>query len=1158
MRPRQLPVRSSRASIRATYATPLIFLGIALFSTAAAQGQSPQFSVSQTVIPTRALTYPYRVAVDVLGNVYISNTVANSILKETPSLAGTFTETVVNSTGLASPYGIAVNSAGVIYFADNGHNRIVIETPVPGGYLPSVMPTSSLNYPTGLAVDASGNVYIADTGNGRILKESPAGNGFSETVVSSSGLLQIVGIAVDPSGNIYVSDIDNMAVYKETLLGGSYVQSTVSTSGLNYPYDVATDAEGNLYISDFSNKRIVKETFSGSTTIQSVYPSYGLSGALGLSIDNNNNLYIADSFGFNIKQISPHGVNFGPVAVGSRSPTSYLIFSFAGSGGTSPAIEGIAVLTQGISGLDFSADGAGNCSTTITYLDGSTCAVGVTLTPRVPGQRIGTAQLLDGSNGILAETHLSGVGVGPLVNFAPATETVVESSPGAIPSGLAVDASGSVFASEPQSGFVVKITPQGVPSIVASGLSLPEGVAVDGGGNIYISESGANRVLKEAPSGSGYAQTIVASAGLLAPAGVAVDAIGNVYIADTRNNRVLKETTSTGGYTETLVPTSGLSLPSALAVDLNGSLYIADTMNDRVLVESLTTGSYIESAIGNNVSGPSGVALDANGNVYIADAGNRRILKETLSAGVYTQSTVQTGSPAVPASIAVGGNGNIYLTDLSTGRILQEDFADPPGLAFSTTDIATTSADSPKSFSLFNFGNATLTFPVSGAGNNPALTSGNFAIDSSTTCPTLPPGGVPVTLSVNASCTYSINFTPAAAGSIADSLSILDTSLNLRFANQTIPLSGNGIQPLATTLTLIANPPSPVDFQQTETLSVTLKPFSASGHFASGEMITFTQNSLPVGTAVLDSSGVATLSGVAVFAGINAFQATFAGDSYLIASASPVTTVTSQQLTPVITWLPPAAISVGTPLSSLQLNATSSVAGTFTYIPAAGTAPAAGTDTLSVTFTPTDAIDYATVSATVTLSVSDFTMAVSAGATTSESVVSGSPATYTLTVSPAGLSSILDPVTFTTAGLPSGASFTFSPANFPAGASGGPVTLVVQTTSAMAQILPHPLHQLHQRISFRSAPSELPALLCFAGLAAAFLRRRRFYTRAPGVAMSVFALLTVAIALELNGCGIASPGPSAPQVSSMTYPFSVTAISGSATHTVNLSLTVHN
>jgi hypothetical protein len=74
--------------------------------------------------------------------------------------------------------------------------------------------------------------------------------------------------------------------------------------------------------------------------------------------------------------------------------------------------------------------------------------------------------------------------------------------------------------------------------------------------------------------------------------------------------------------------------------------------------------------------------------------------------------------------------------------------------------------------------------------------------------------------------------------------------------------------------------------------------------------------------------------------------------------------------TPVITWSNPADIVFATALSSTQLNATANVAGTFVYAPPSGTVLAAGTSqTLSVTFTPTDAIDYTTVLKTVKINV---------------------------------------------------------------------------------------------------------------------------------------------------------------------------------------------
>lgn len=88
-----------------------------------------------------------------------------------------------------------------------------------------------------------------------------------------------------------------------------------------------------------------------------------------------------------------------------------------------------------------------------------------------------------------------------------------------------------------------------------------------------------------------------------------------------------------------------------------------------------------------------------------------------------------------------------------------------------------------------------------------------------------------------------------------------------------------------------------------------------------------------------------------------------------VTSPSASATYTVSQATPVITWAGPAAITYGTPLGAGQLNATANVPGTFVYTPAAGTVLTAGTQTLSVTFTPTDTTDYTGASASVQLTV---------------------------------------------------------------------------------------------------------------------------------------------------------------------------------------------
>ena len=79
------------------------------------------------------------------------------------------------------------------------------------------------------------------------------------------------------------------------------------------------------------------------------------------------------------------------------------------------------------------------------------------------------------------------------------------------------------------------------------------------------------------------------------------------------------------------------------------------------------------------------------------------------------------------------------------------------------------------------------------------------------------------------------------------------------------------------------------------------------------------------------------------------------------------------------------------PLSVTQLDAMSGgVIGTYVYTPAAGTILTAGTHTLSVAFTPSNAVDYSSVSATVSLTINKVTPTVLLTSSANPTVYGGS------------------------------------------------------------------------------------------------------------------------------------------------------------------------
>jgi fibronectin type 3 domain-containing protein len=152
-------------------------------------------------------------------------------------------------------------------------------------------------------------------------------------------------------------------------------------------------------------------------------------------------------------------------------------------------------------------------------------------------------------------------------------------------------------------------------------------------------------------------------------------------------------------------------------------------------------------------------------------------------------------------------------------------------------------------------------------------------------------------------------------------------------------------------------------------------------------------------------SGPATLTGSTLNitgVGTVTITANQAGNTNYLAAPQVTQSMVINQATPAIIWATPAAITYGTALSATQLDATASVAGSFVYTPVAGTTPPVGNDTLSVTFTPTDATDYTTATATVTLTVNSAVNPAPVINSMSPAFTSANSTAFTLTVNGSG------------------------------------------------------------------------------------------------------------------------------------------------------------
>ncbi|NCX94789.1 MAG: hypothetical protein EBX41_00005, partial [Chitinophagia bacterium] len=285
-------------------------------------GGSGRYSGDGGAATAASLNEPVCVAVDASGNVYIADTHNNRIRKVNTSgiistIAGNGSSYGYSGDGGAAtaaslyyPYGVAVDASGNVYISYND-NRIrkvntsgIIST-IAGngsnGYSGDggAATAASLRSPNGVAVDASGNVYFADYYNYRIRKVNTSGvistiagngsNGYSGDggAATAASLYNPQGVAVDASGNVYIADAHNHRIRKVNTSGvittiagnGSYGYSgdggAATAASLADPIGVAVDVSGNLYIADITNVCIRKVTFSstggGSTTTRRTY-----------------------------------------------------------------------------------------------------------------------------------------------------------------------------------------------------------------------------------------------------------------------------------------------------------------------------------------------------------------------------------------------------------------------------------------------------------------------------------------------------------------------------------------------------------------------------------------------------------------------------------------------------------------------------------------------------------------------------------------------------------------------------------------------------------------------------------------------------------------------------------------------------------------------
>ena len=568
------------------------------------------YSASGTTATSALLHEPTGIAVDLAGNVYITDSY-NFAVEEIVNASGTY-------------FGTAM-TAGKIYTVAGGNGR-------GSSGINGIATSAKLNYPEGVAVDIAGNLYIADSQNNVIdLVPNAAGTFFGRSM---------------SSGNIYT-------VVGTGTAGGSANGTAANASNLSMPYGIALDSSGNLYIANTNNNTIVEVpkttgTYFGISMAAGSYYTIAGNGTAGssgdgalatwgeintpirLSIDGAGNVYVADFSNYRIRVIAAQtGTPFG------YCWTANDIYTLVGTGTSGDSGDlGLSTSAQvaAVSGLAFDAVGnlyeAEQASNTVRVVyQGAGNPNSVLSNPfQIATDSCGNFYEADAASNQIKKFTSNW-------NFV----TQFGSSYLNYPIGVAVSAAGVVYVANTNDHQVEMFDTNGnhTGSFGNYAGGYPEGIAINPiNGKIAVAYTyGSQNILEFDPTSHAYVDTIL-SGQFSMPAQIVYDATGNLYVANHGTTSVLKVDTSNN---LTTIATNGSIYVEAVAVDASGNVYMDAASGGYQIFKYNSSGTLLQTW-GTGFAGTGLGQIDnptymsvINGYLYESEAGGQRIQKFNLN-----------------------------------------------------------------------------------------------------------------------------------------------------------------------------------------------------------------------------------------------------------------------------------------------------------------------------------------------------------------------------------------------------------------------------------------------------------------------------------------------------------------------------------------------
>jgi 6-phosphogluconolactonase (cycloisomerase 2 family) len=1068
---------------------------------------------------------------------------------------------------------------------------------------------------------------------------SPLGSLVPGQTFTTTGIT-LQAIAATPGGQtLYVSDQQGAALFAFAINPDTGVLTeppTTFPTGKG-PQSIAIDLQGQfLYTANSLDSTISAFTIGAGGVLAPILPTTILqgNGPVTVTIDPNGQLlYVIDQ---NSNTEETYGI--APAFEQITQPNGFLTFVASSNTRSGPAFFALApAAVLAIPNEYFYATNANSNTISHAALDPTSGAVGAIVNTasqvNAPGAVIpdftGLHIFID--NGTASNAQLTEF------TITPFTGAINNSNPtgGAVPlvaggnsqtldpSGrflyVATSIGGAVLLCPVNAGIVANACPEAVA------VTDPVGVAVDpAGAFLYVLGTDGNddfrvNVYSIDPGSGGLAQTDGSPYPTLitgGPNGVGVNqqiAIhpSGKFIAVTNgfDNIFTIFSVNGAGVLTKLADQSEQGIPQAFLFNATGTrLYEIESETGEINTFQFDPITGAISLAGSAPVGgiPGDAALDATGQVLletaVADDANL-----TGSVAVYPIDPA-SGAPGEALTVTTLGFNTASIAAVAENVVAQFPTVTPIPDAAAFTPTPDNTSATAIDVTVNNFGTAPLNFTsIAILGGNP----GDFALGPNTTCAL----GTPVPAA--GSCILSVIFTPTVVGTRTATLTIID---NANPATQFVPLSGNGTAS-APTVTLIPNAltfPSTAAGVPSAAMSTTLTNFGNApliftaitidaganpGDFSMGPATTCSVQTpvAPSGTCVLSVVFTPTAAGNRA-ASLTLFDNAAPGTQTLpltgtAAVASPIVglnpTVATFPATPLNTTSAPISITVSNTgnvtlnFAVIAINAGANpgdfaIARGTTCNTDGGSAPASGSCTLVVTFTPTAA---GTRSATLTLTdnatpaiqtialtgnggTGDFTIT---PPSTPIVVPNGQTSKFPITITPTnGFNPI---VTFSAADpIPVGACV-FYPQPNPATVTSAQTFNFLFTTNDPQQGTAAPIIS-----PISSAPTsgqrlvQMLLAVCLLAALIAMLIARKLHPRNfswTGAAVVVPALLLTFAALTFVGCGGGgnrnalvrnASSTSSSQTRGITQPgtyqITIVATTGAITHSTTVIITI--